>query len=164
LWKDAPVNGREIRDLMRIDGISHSEAIDKLIAAGTFAASIKTYSPSFDQDCEAIIKTGLDAIEVRNWTVLPAIIHNHPIFSRIARVTGSDSHMPGHIGRRGFSLVHMTTPNLEGLRMAFADGAPATGDSWSVRQIAGDCVIDFNRWPTQAVESITLSKLKFLAS
>jgi predicted ATPase len=160
LWKDAPVNGREIRDLMRIDGISHSEAIDKLIAAGTFAASIKTYSPSFDQDCEAIIKTGLDAIEVRNWTVLPAIIHNHPIFSRIARVTGSDSHMPGHIGRRGFSLVHMTTPNLEGLRMAFADGAPATGDSWSVRQIAGDCVIDFNRWPTQAVESITLSKLK----
>ncbi|MEZ5384849.1 MAG: hypothetical protein R3F13_04985 [Prosthecobacter sp.] len=61
----------------------------------------------------------------------------------------------------------MTRPNLEGLRMAFADGSairtrggPPVTESWSVRSIDKTDTTDWNVWPDHAVEKITLSKLK----
>ena len=61
----------------------------------------------------------------------------------------------------------MTHPNLEGLRMAFADGSAVRtrgGDpikeSWSVRPIASGDTTDWNVWPDRAVEKITVAQLK----
>ena len=114
-------------------------------------------SPTMAQALDA----GIDSIEVRDWAALPGTLRKDRRLARLARVSGSDSHRPDDIGRNGFSRVHMTHANIEGLRTAFADGSPADGESWSVRPVAADDTTDFNRWPSQAIERITLTNLKF---
>lgn len=168
LWMDVPMDGRRYRNLRNQQGLSHSAAIQQLANAGDIAANLLTYSPTVGQTLNGVLEAGLDALEVRDWPTLPEMdIQRHPVLARLARVTGSDSHMPRHIGRNGFSSVHMTQPNLEGLRMAFADGsairsaggAPVT-ESWSVRTTARSDLTDYNVWPDHAVEKVTITQIK----
>lgn len=166
LWNKLTI-GEEVRGLMRTQDISHEAAVDLLIAQQRLAATVRDDGQKVNPTVEAILAAGLDAVEVRQWDKLPTAVQEHPILARLARVTGSDSHMPRHIGRNGFSMVHMTRPNLEGLRMAFADGSavkskggdPIT-DSWSVRTVLATDTADWNHWPGHAVEKITVSHIK----
>lgn len=168
LWKDAVINGRELRNLKNRSGLSHEAALQQMINEGHVAANIRDYSSTVGQSINAVLEAGLDALEVRNWANLPELdIQRHKSLARLARVTGSDSHMPRHIGRNGFSMVHMTHSNLEGLRMAFADGSAMRtrgGDpimeSWSVRPIASGDTTDWNVWPDHGIEKITVAQLK----
>lgn len=119
------------------------------------------------REIENILKFGPDAIEVLDWASIPVTLRNHPRLARLARVNGSDSHHPKQIGRYGFSMVHMTKPNLEGLRMAFADGSAlqssggtSSDASWSVRPIAREDTTDWNVWPDHAVEKLSISHIK----
>lgn len=168
LWMDVPMDGRRYRNLRNQQGLSHSAALQQLATAGDVAANLLNLSPTVGQTLNLVLEAGLDALEVRDWSILPELgIQRHPVLARLARVTGSDSHMPRHIGRNGFSLVHMTQPNLEGLRMAFADGSairsrggdPVT-ESWSVRPISSSDTTDWNVWPDYAVEKITIAQIK----
>ena len=168
LWMDVPVDGRRYRNLRNQQGLTHSDALTQLATAGDVAANLLNFSPTVGQTLNLVLEAGLDALEVRDWSILPeSDIQRHPVLALLARVTGSDSHMPRHIGRNGFSLVHMTQPNLEGLRMAFADGsairsrggAPVT-DSWSVRPISSSDTTDWNVWPDHAVQKITITHIK----
>ncbi|MCX6855630.1 MAG: hypothetical protein NTV80_12090 [Verrucomicrobia bacterium] len=166
LWNKLTI-GEEVRELMRNEQLAHEEAVDRLISEQRLAASVRTDGQKVNQTVEDVLEAGLNAIEVRSWSALPATIQEHPVLARLARVTGSDSHMPRDIGRNGFSMVHMTKPNLEGLRMAFADGSairPRGGnpitESWSIRSIASSDTIDWNVWPDHAVEKITISQIK----
>jgi predicted ATPase len=173
LWMDVPMDGRRYRNLRNQQGLTHSAAIQQLATAGDVATNLVNFSPSVGQTLNLALESGLDALEVRDWSRLPEVdIQRHPVLARIARVTGSDSHMPRHIGRNGFSMVHMTRPDLEGLRLAFADGSamrakdthaqpsqPVT-ESWSVRPIASTDHADWNVWPDHSVEKITISQIK----
>lgn len=107
-----------------------------------------------------ILDAGLSAIEVRDWEALSPALRVNPKLARLARVRGSDSHTPSDIGRNGFSLVHMSEPTREGLRLAFADGARPGGESWSVKQVAADDLTDHNKWSRHALESIEIRTLK----
>lgn len=168
LWMDVPMDGRQYRNLRNQQGLTHSAALQQMATAGEVAANLQTFSPTVGQTLNLVLDAGLDALEVRDWAILPELdIQRHPVLARLARVTGSDSHLPRHIGRNGFSLVHMTQPNLEGLRMAFADGSairsrggtPVT-ESWSIRPISSSDSTDWNVWPDHAVEKITVSQIK----
>ena len=173
LWMDVPMDGRRYRNLRNQQGLTHSAAIQQLATAGDVAANLVNFSPSVGQTLNLALESGLDALEVRDWSRLPEVdIQRHSVLARIARVTGSDSHMPRHIGRNGFSMVHMTRPDLEGLRLAFADGSamrakdthaqpsqPVT-ESWSVRPIASTDHADWNVWPDHSVEKISISRIK----
>ena len=167
------MDGRRYRNLRNQQGLTHSDAIHHLAAAGEVAANLVNFSPSVGQTLSLALESGLDALEVRDWAKLPEVdIQRHPVLARIARVTGSDSHMPRHIGRNGFSMVHMTRPDLEGLRLAFADGSALRAkdtqgqasqpvmESWSVRPIASTDLTDWNVWPDNSVEKITISQIK----
>jgi len=166
LWNKL-TTGEDIRQLMRDDDLSHEEAVDRLIGEQRLAVTVRDDAQKVNQTVEAVLAAGLDAIEVRAWEKLPATIQEHPVLARLARVTGSDSHMPRDIGCNGFSMVHMTEPNLEGLRMAFADGSAIKSrgggvikESWSVRPIASGDTSDWNVWPDHGVEKITVAQLK----
>jgi len=173
LWMDVPMDGRKYRNLRNQQGLTHSDAIQQMAAAGEVATNLVNFSPSVGQTLNLALESGLDALEVRDWSRLPEVdIQRHPALARIARVTGSDSHMPRHIGRNGFSMVHMTRPDLEGLRLAFADGSamrakdthaqpsqPVT-ESWSVRPISSTDHTDWNVWPDHSVEKIAISQIK----
>jgi predicted ATPase len=173
LWQDAALDSRAYRNLRNQQGMSHADALQQMFNDGDITSKIKEQVPSVGQTLNLVLEAGLDALEVRDWAKLPETdIQHHPMLARLARVTGSDSHMPRHIGRNGFSMVHMTQPNLEGLRMAFADGSamrakdtreqrsqPVT-ESWSVRSIASTDITDWNVWPDHAVEKITVVQLK----
>lgn len=166
LWNKL-TTGEEIRDLMRNEQLSHEAALDRLILEQRLVSTVREDGRKVNQTVEDVLAAGLDAIEVRSWSSLPATIQDHPNLARLARVIGSDSHMPRDIGRNGFSMVHMTQPNLEGLRMAFADGSairargadPIT-ESWSVRLIVNTDTTDWNVWPDHAVEMITVKQIK----
>lgn len=173
LWMDVPMDGRKYRNLRNQQGLTHSAALQHLATAGEVAANLLNFSPSIGQTLSLALESGLDALEVRDWSRLPEVdIQRHPVLARLARVTGSDSHMPRHIGRNGFSLVHMTLPNLEGLRLAFADGSAmrakgnpiqpslAVTESWSVRPIASTDLADWNVWPDHSVEKVSISEIK----
>jgi predicted ATPase len=168
LWMDVPMDGRKYRNLRNQQGLTHSAALQQLASVGDVASNLLHFSPTVGQTLNLVLEAGLNALEVRDWSILPELdIQRHPVLARLARVTGSDSHMPRHIGRNGFSLVHMTLPNLEGLRMAFADGsairaksgAPVT-ESWSVRPISKTDTTDWNVWPDHAVEKISIAQIK----
>jgi hypothetical protein len=170
LWQDAALDSRAYRNLRNQQGMSHADALQQMFNDGDITSKIKEQVPSVGQTLNLVLEAGLDALEVRDWARLPETdIQRHPVLARLARVTGSDSHMPRHIGRNGFSMVHMTQPNLEGLRMAFADGSairakgsnstPVT-ESWSVCPIAKTDTTDWNVWPDHAVEKITVAQLK----
>lgn len=166
LWNKL-TTGDAIRQLMHSNDISHDEAVSRLIDQGMLATTVREEAQKVNQTVEAALDAGLDAIEVRDWDRLPLAIQEHSTLARLARVTGSDSHMPRDIGKNGFSMVHMTKPNLEGLRMAFADGSavkPRGGDpireSWSVRPISKTDTTDWNIWPDHAIEKINVAQLK----
>ncbi|TLD70858.1 hypothetical protein FEM03_11165 [Phragmitibacter flavus] len=168
LWMDVPMDGRRYRNFRNQQGLSHSDALQQLATAGEVAANLLNFSPTVGQTLNLVLEAGLNALEVRDWSRLPeSDIQRHPVLARLARVTGSDSHMPRDIGRNGFSMVHMTQPNLEGLRMAFADGSAirsrggdAVTGSWSIRPISSSDTTDWNVWPDHAVEKITIAQIK----
>ena len=160
-------SGEEIRQLMRAEDMSHDEAVTRLIEEGKLIKTIRDETQGINNTVSLILQAGLDAIEVRNWGKLPLTLQEDPVLGRLARVTGSDSHMPRDIGRNGFSMIHMSNPNIEGLRTAFADGSAVRSrdsdeikDSWSVRQIDKKDTSDWNQWPDNGIEKITLSRLK----
>jgi len=166
LWNKL-TTGEEIRDLMRNEQLSHEAALERLILEQRLVSTVREDGQKVNQTVEDVLAAGLDAIEVRSWSNLPAPIQDHPDLARLARVVGSDSHMPRDIGRNGFSMVHMTQPNLEGLRMAFADGsairargADSITESWSVRPIVNTDTTDWNVWPDHAVQMITIDQIK----
>ena len=166
LWNKL-TTGDDIRELMRNNQLSHEEALDKLISEQRLPATVRDDSQKLNQTVEDILAAGLDAIEVRSWSNLPAPIQDHPMLARLARVIGSDSHMPRDIGRNGFSMVHMALPNIEGLRMAFADGSAIRDrrgnsviESWSVRPVSDTDTTNWNEWPERAVEMITINQIK----
>lgn len=67
----------------------------------------------------------LDALEVINpQAASMARLQGNPAALALAQVIGSDSHQPGDIGR-GFTWVKMSTPSLDGLRLALLDPALA---------------------------------------
>jgi ABC-type lipoprotein export system ATPase subunit len=168
LWQDAALDSRAYRNLRNQQGMSHADALQQMFNDGDITSKIKEQVPSVGQTLNLVLEAGLDALEVRDWAKLPEThIQHHPMLARLARVTGSDSHMPRDIGRNGFSMVHMTQPNLEGLRMAFADGSAirarggdSVKESWSVCPIAKTDITDWNVWPDHAVEKITVAQLK----
>ena len=168
LWQDAALDSRAYRNLRNQQGMSHADALQQMFNDGDITSKIKEQVPSVGQTLNLVLEAGLDALEVRDWAKLPEThIQHHPMLARLARVTGSDSHMPRDIGRNGFSMVHMTQPNLEGLRMAFADGSAirarggdSVKESWSVCPIAKTDTTDWNVWPDHAVEKITVVQLK----
>jgi len=166
LWNKL-TTGEEVRELMRSGHLSHEAAINQLISDQRLVSTVRDDAQKLNQTVQDVLAAGLDAIEVRNWENLPPTIQDHPVLARLACVTGSDSHMPRDIGQNGFSMVHMTHPNLEGLRMAFADGSAirarggdAVKESWSVRPIDRTDTKDWNVWPDHAVEKITIAQIK----
>lgn len=169
LWMDSLINpkGREYRDLRNKEGLTHEQALQRFIDNGIVGKNLLTQSMSIGQPMLQIIAEGLDAVEVRNWSALPEEVLCHHQLALLARVNGSDSHKPKDIGRHGFSMVHMTEPNLEGLRTAFADGSPKRSksdplitESWSVRAIKATDNTDWNKWPKNAIEKISIEKIR----
>ena len=73
----------------------------------------------------------------------------------IAQVWCSDGHHFDELGRR-FTWVKMTCPSLEGLRLAFLDGA----ESLQPTRLGDSC--DPNAHADLAIESITVDKAKFM--
>lgn len=95
----------------------------------------------------AVETCGSDAAEHAFLTGLqPAVGRRRP---GLPLVQFSDAHGLDEIGRRT-TLIKMTRPDLDGLRLAFADG------QHSVR--AGDA--DANEIPAQAIESISIEEAK----
>lgn len=169
LWMDSLIKprGREYRDLRNNEGLTHQQALQRFVEKGTIGKNVLTESLSIGQPLIQILEAGLNAVEVRNWSNLPEAVQDHPQLALLARVNGSDSHHPKNIGRNGFSMVHMTEPNLEGLRTAFTDGSPKrTKDSlpitgsWSVRPVELANNSDWNQWPKNAIEKISIEKIK----
>lgn len=166
LWNKL-TTGEEVRDLMRNNSMSHEDAVEELIKQQKLTSNVRSDALKINQTVNSVLAAGLDAIEVYGWEVLPAAMQEHPVLARLARVTGSDSHMPRDIGRNGFSMVHMTHPNIEGLRMAFADGSAirakggeSVKESWSVRPIDKTDLTDWNLWPDSAIEKLSISGFK----
>lgn len=74
---------------------------------------------------------------------------------RVSQVWSSDGHRIDQLGRR-FTWVKMTTPNMEGLRLALLDG------DQSLKPAAQGDSDNPNAYADLAIESITVHKSKFI--
>lgn len=93
----------------------------------------------------------LDAVEVIDPNAA-SVQQYKSALEHLAWVLGSDSHKPKEIGR-GYTWVKMSTPNLEGLRLALLDPASAIRRS---DQTPGDP----QPLPGQWITSVTLENMK----
>lgn len=73
---------------------------------------------------------------------------------KIPQVYCSDGHRLEHLGRR-FTWIKMTTPNVEGLRLALLDGED------SLRPVDENTGTDPNAYPDLAIESVQIEKAKY---
>ena len=91
--------------------------------------------------------TAVEVSDIKSKTFL----ENKITLSGLSLVTGSDSHKPSAIG--GHSLIKMSQPDIEDLRLALLDGELAV-------RYQGDDVIDPNRTSSQWIKKMSLRKLK----
>lgn len=93
----------------------------------------------------------LDAIEVIDSTA-PCLQPHTAALANMALVLGSDSHQPKDIGR-GFTWVKMSTPSIEGLKLALLDPDSAVRRS-------DDCTSYPQQLGHPKIKSITVEKLR----
>jgi predicted metal-dependent phosphoesterase TrpH/ABC-type lipoprotein export system ATPase subunit len=129
-----------IRGAVRYDGtpgdsdgvtqLSLEQVIDAIHAAGGIACAALVDCPKGlftlnDHHTVNQVLAKLDALEVINLQAASmARLQGNPAALALAQVLGSDSHKPSEIGR-GYTWVKMSTPSLDGLRLALLDPALA---------------------------------------
>jgi ABC-type lipoprotein export system ATPase subunit/predicted metal-dependent phosphoesterase TrpH len=137
--------------------LSVAQVIDEIHQAGGIACAAHIDQPkglltaNTDHHTLQQLLPILDAVEVINPSAA-CIQQRQSELEHLAWVLGSDSHKPKEVGR-GFTWVKMSTPTLEGLRLALLDPESAIRRS---DQVASDP----QPLPGQWITSLTLENMK----
>lgn len=136
--------------------LSVEQVIDEIHLAGGIACAAHIDQPKgllsavTDHHTLVAILKKLDAIEVIEPSA-ECVQQAQADLKRFAWVLGSDSHKPKEIGR-GFTWVKMSTPSLDGLRLALLDPESAI-------QRKDQSLDNPQAFPEQWIESITLENM-----
>ena len=136
--------------------LSVEQVIDEIHLAGGIACAAHIDQPKgllsavTDHHTLVAILKKLDAIEVIEPSA-ECVQQAKADLKRFAWVLGSDSHKPKEIGR-GFTWVKMSTPSLDGLRLALLDPEAAI-------QRSDQSLDNPQALPEQWIESITLENM-----